>query len=163
MLTIAGTAASDRARISAGGVTVVCPLTVGGSFEAKTKAISGEVASQRETGGALRDRHMRDNYLQVGKGAGYDVAVLDGIQVDASDGKGAFRGVLTLHGQKRNVAGTAIIRRRGDGSAHVDAEFPLKVSEFQIPKPTYLGVGVKDEIQVKVAFTVEPMATGITH
>ena len=32
----------------------------------------------------------------------------------------------------------------------VDAEFPVKVSAFQIPKPTYLGVGVRDEIQVKV-------------
>jgi len=30
------------------------------------------------------------------------------------------------------------------------------VSEFQIPKPTYLGVGVRDEIQVKVTLTVAP-------
>jgi hypothetical protein len=41
----------------------------------------------------------------------------------------------------------------------VDAEFPLKVSEFEIPKPTYLGVGVRDEIRVKVAFNALPMST----
>jgi len=27
----------------------------------------------------------------------------------------------------------------------------VKVSEFEIPAPTYLGVGVRDEIQVKVS------------
>src|SRR5882672_9538672 len=105
-----------------------------------------------ETGIGLRDHHMRDNYLEVGKGAGYDVATIENIQVDKTDGKGTFKATLLLHGQKRQMAGTSIVHRRGDGTTHVDAEFPLKVSEFEIPKPTYLGVGVRDEIRVKVAF-----------
>jgi len=173
--------AQDRLHVAGGDVTVVCPLTVGGSFEARTKALSGEVgpAPQQagaiggallvkldtlETGIGLRDHHLRDNYLEVGKGAGYDVATLENIQVDKADGKGAFHATLLLHGQKRQVTGTSTVHKRGDGMTHVDAEFPLKVSEFEIPKPTYLGVGVRDEIQVKVAFNATPMSTtAATH
>ena len=169
-------AAQDRLHVAGGDVTVVCPLTVGGSFEARTRALSGDVgpAPQQaggvdgallvklgtlETGIGLRDRHLRETYLEIGKGNGYDVATLENIQVDKADGKGTFRATLLLHGQKRQVAGTSTVHRRGDGLTHVDAEFPLKVSEFEIPKPTYLGVGVRDEIRVKVAFNASPMST----
>jgi polyisoprenoid-binding protein YceI len=168
--------AQERLHVNGGDITVVCPLTVGGSFEAKTKALSGEVgpAPQQaggldgallvkldtlETGIGLRDHHLRDSYLEVGKGAGYDVATIENIQLEKSDGKSPFQGTLMLHGQKRQVSGTSTIHRRGDGTIHVDAEFPLKVSEFEIPKPTYLGVGVRDEIRVKVAFNASPVST----
>jgi polyisoprenoid-binding protein YceI len=174
----AGTA--ERVHVASGDVTVVCPLTVGGSFEAKTKALSGDIMSARqqngavdgelqvrldtlETGIALRDHHMRENYLEVGRGAGYETAVIEAIQLDAADGKTGFKGTMSLHGMKHAVAGTAVIKRHADGSAHVDAEFPLKVSDFQIPKPSYLGVGVRDEVQVKVSFAMAPAATAATR
>src|SRR5215216_2549365 len=169
-------AAEQQLHVAGGDVTVVCPLTVGGSFEASTKALSGDVgaAPQQagdvggallvkldtlETGIGLRDRHLRENYLEVGKGSGYDVATLENIQLEKAEGKGAFHATLLLHGQKRHVSGTATLRRRSDGTTHVNAEFPVKVSEFDIPKPTYLGVGVRDEIQVKVAFNASPAST----
>ena len=169
-------AAEERLHVAGGDVTIVCPLTVGGSFEARTKALSGEVDSAPqqagavggallvkldtlETGIGLRDRHLRETYLEVGKGSGYDIATLENIQIEKGDGKGAFHATLLLHGQKRDVSGTSTVRRRSDGTTRVDAEFPLKVSEFEIPKPTYLGVGVRDEIQVKVAFNASPVST----
>jgi hypothetical protein len=168
--------AQERLHVAGGDVTVVCPLTVGGSFEARTKALSGDVgpAPQQagtlggallvkldtlETGIGLRDHHLRDSYLEVGKGAGYDVATLENIQLEKSDGKSAFKGTLLLHGEKHQVSGMSTIHRNSDGTIRVDAEFPLKVSEFAIPKPTYLGVGVRDEIRVKVAFNAAPMST----
>jgi hypothetical protein len=40
----------------------------------------------------------------------------------------------------------------------VQAQFALKVSDFEIPAPTYLGIGVRDEIQIKVALTATPGA-----
>jgi hypothetical protein len=46
-----------------------------------------------------------------------------------------------------------------DGRIKVQAQFALKVSDFEIPAPTYLGVGVRDEIQIKVALTATPVAT----
>jgi len=176
VLTAAGAGfAQDIYRVSGGEVTVVCPLTVGGSFEAKTKTVSGEVASAPnasgtvggsikvdlqtlETGIGLRDRHMRENYLEVNKGPEFSVATIEGIKIDRKDGRTSFNGTLLLHGQRKEISGTAELKDQ-NGHIRVQAQFPLSVSQFAIPKPTYLGVGVKDEIEVKVTMTAEPTPT----
>jgi len=172
---VASPSFADAYKVSSADVVVVCPLTVGGSFEARTKSVSGEVAASAaepgsvtgavrvdlqtlETGIAVRDRHMRDTYLEVEKGPEFAVATFDQIRVDKLDGKSTFRGTLSLHGQRQEVTGTADVQQR-DGRIKVQAQFPIKVSSFKIPKPTYLGVGVKDEIQIKVVLTVEPTAS----
>ena len=162
--------------VSGGQVTVVCPLTVGGSFEAKTKDLSGDLAvagdnqtvqgaltvdlQTLETGIGLRDRHLKDNYLEVAKGPEYAEARLQDIRVERLDGKTTFRGLLTLHGQTREVTGTAQIKPDRNGY-RMQASFPLKVAEFQIPEPTYLGVGVADEVIVRVNLNAVPAATAV--
>jgi polyisoprenoid-binding protein YceI len=175
---ISGTGrAADSYKISGADVTVVCPLTVGGSFQARTKSVSGEVAPAKqpgivggrlkidlktlETGISLRDRHMRSNYLEVQKGPQFAVATFDNIRVEKLDGKTSFSGTLMLHGQRKKVSGVAEVQQRG-GQIRVQAQFPIRVSEFQIPAPTYLGVGVRDEIQVKVTLTAVPSAVATT-
>jgi polyisoprenoid-binding protein YceI len=169
--------AADAYKVNNAEVVVVCPLTVGGSFEARTKSVTGEVVASAaepgsvsgalrvdlqtlETGIAVRDRHMRDNYLEVEKGPDFAVATFDRIRVEKLDGKSTFTGTLLLHGQRQEVTGTADLQQR-DGRIRVQAQFPIKVSSFQIPKPTYLGVGVRDEIQIKIVMTVEPTATHV--
>jgi polyisoprenoid-binding protein YceI len=167
--------ASDAYRISGGEVTVMCPLTVGGSFEAKTKTLSGELGSAGDQGGAvrgslhvelqtletgigIRDRHMKNNYLEVEKGPAFSTATIDDIRVEKLEGKTVFSGILTLHGQKKKVSGAAELQQR-DGRIRVQAQFALKVSDFDIPAPTYLGVGVRDEIQIKVSLMATPSTT----
>jgi hypothetical protein len=49
------------------------------------------------------------------------------------------------------VTGTADIRRSGS-DLKVSASFPVKVSDFAIASPTYLGVGVRNEVTVAVNF-----------
>ena len=71
-----------------------------------------------------------------------------------------FTGMLSLHGQKKKVTGAAELQQR-DGKIRVQAQFPVKVSEFEIPAPTYLGVGVKDEIQIKVSLMAVPAADAV--
>lgn len=173
----AGDARIDAYQISEAEVTVVCPLTVGGSFEAKTKDINGELSQSGQTPGAMtgaikvnlqtletgigvRDRHMRSTYLEVEKGSDFAVAVVDDVRLDSLQGKTTFRGMLTLHGTRQEVRGTAEVAPR-DRGYRVRAEFPIKVSAFQIPAPVYLGIGVKDEIRVKVAFVAA--ATSSSH
>jgi polyisoprenoid-binding protein YceI len=170
--------AQDAYRVSGGEVTVVCPLTVGGSFEAKTKNVTGQVGSAPDASGAvqgainvdlqtletgigLRDRHMREKYLEVGKGPDFAVASIQGIKIDKKQGKASFNGTLLLHGERREIAGTAELKEQ-NGRVQVLAQFPLTVSQFAIPQPTYLGVGVRDEIQVKVSIVAEPAPTQTT-
>jgi polyisoprenoid-binding protein YceI len=167
--------AAETYRVSDGEVTVLCPLTVGGSFEAKTKTLTGEIAPATdqpgairgtlkvdlqtlETGIGMRDRHMRDNYLQVEKGPTFSTATFDDIRIEKLEGKTVFSGILTLHGQRKKISGAAELQQHG-GRIRVQAQFALKVSDFEIPAPTYLGIGVRDEIQIKVTLTAMPSET----
>jgi polyisoprenoid-binding protein YceI len=159
-------------RITSGELAVLCPLTVGGSFEAKTSSVSGQLAvdpaepsrltgeiavdlKTLDTGISLRNTHMRDHYLEVGSGEGFERAVLSEIVLkgDAATVTGAttFTGTLLVHGTKKPVSGQARITRAG-ADVRVDASFPVNLRDFGIPEPRYLGVGVKDQVQVKVKF-----------
>ena len=159
-------------------VSVICPMTVGGSFEAKTSAMSGQVAvegdapaslavalsvdlSTLDSGIASRDHHMLESYLEVNKGENFKDAKLTGVTLTAAklEGQVPFNANFTVHGQTRPVFGTAKIHKGASGY-EVEASFPMKVSEFQIPKPTYLGVGVKDEVKINVAFTAASKSEG---
>jgi len=164
--------ADDALRVTSGEVTVNCPLTIGGSFDAKTTALSGSVTPdgagavkgsftvdliKLETGISLRDRHLRNNYLEVQKGPEFAVAKLENIKIQKLAGKTSFSGTMTLHGKQHDVTGTADLQQDGKGYK-VDATFPLKISAFQIPEPTYLGVGVSDEITIHVVLAASPAA-----
>jgi len=176
VLVPAAARADEALRVTSAEVTVTCPLTIGGSFEAKTTAMSGSVTPDAggavkgtfavelmklETGISLRDRHLRNNYLEVQKGADFAVAKFDNIKIQKLSGKTTFSGTMTLHGQQRDISGTADLQQDGKGYK-VDATFPLKISAFQIPEPTYLGVGVSDEITIHVVLTAAPGAARAT-
>jgi polyisoprenoid-binding protein YceI len=172
------TAATHHVR--KGDIRVVLPMTVGGTFEAKTTEVRGtftlaeggkgavpaEVTvdlASLDTGIELRNRHLKENYLEVGKGEGFAAARLTDIQLDAPgdaaafEGKTGFAASFQLHGTSVPVKGTAEVKKVGD-LRQVVASFPIKVSDFAIAKPTYLGVGVKNEIKVEVVLDVAPVA-----
>jgi polyisoprenoid-binding protein YceI len=159
-------------RVTAGEVVVVCPLTVGGSFEAKTRSLSGQLTvdpaqptrlvgqlavdlATLDSGIGLRNTHMRDNYLEVGKGELYARAVLSDIVLEGEaatvTGATTFTATLLVHGTRKPVGGQVRIARSGS-EVRGDASFPVNLPDFGIPEPRYLGVGVKDQVQVKVKF-----------
>jgi len=170
-------AAGAPFRVERGEVRITVPLRPGGAFEAKTTSLSGTVTPGAgrplaldgeisvdlgtiDTGIALRNQHLREKYLEVARGAGFDKAVLSEIRLGGADGEAfqgrtAFTGALLLHGSKRAVSGTAEIRREG-AAARVDASFPLTLTDFGIEPPEYLGVGVANRIIVKVLFSATP-------
>jgi polyisoprenoid-binding protein YceI len=169
----AALAAGPPWRLERGEVRVVCPLTVGGSFEARTGALAGAFAlgddapgrlegeasvdlGTLETGIGLRDDHLRNEYLEVGRGEGFARAVLAQVRLaeakDAAfEGRTAFSGVLRVHGTSREVRGGAEIRRTA-GGVRVHAGFSVALADFGVRTPRYLGVGVEDVVQVRVSF-----------
>ena len=177
-LVVSVTAAGTTWRATQGDVRVTCPMTIGGSFQAKTSAVSGSLGASHpsgydgsiavdlrmlDTGINLRNDHMRENYLEVDKAPGYDKAVLSeidlkGLTPDAPEGKGSFTGSLTLHGTTKTVSGAAEIHKAG-GGYRVKASFPVNLADYQIPEPRYLGVGVKNTVQVEVSFVASPDAS----
>jgi polyisoprenoid-binding protein YceI len=176
-LVVAGTtlAAPGEWRVGECAVRVICPMTVGGSFDVKTAALSGSVTASPsgssafdgslavdlrtlDSGIDLRNEHLRTTYLEVDRGPDYQQATvsaidLKGLNRDAPDGKGSFTGSLTLHGTTKAVSGTVDVRRAGAG-LQVKASFPVNLSDFSIREPRYLGVGVKNTVQVQVTFAV---------
>lgn len=174
-----GLALANDLTVRHGQVAVVCPLTIGGRFEAKTSAVTGRIAISQgadalegsflvdlrtlDTGIALRDTHLKETYLEVSRGDGYDTAVLDRIRLIGADagraqGKVSFQGMLMLHGTVREVQGTVDIARNGP-SVKIRVQFPLRIDAFQFAKPTYLGVGVSNEIRVEVHATLADAAS----
>ena len=167
-------AATGPWRAGQAEISVKCPMTVGGSFDARTEALTGTLTASAgrpsafegslavdlrsvDTGIDLRNEHLREKYLEVDKGAGYDQAVLSdvtlqGVNADTPAGKGSFTGSLMLHGVKKTVTGPVEIRQAGTGW-RVRASFPVNLPDYNIDMPRYLGVGVKDTVQVSVIFT----------
>ncbi len=173
VLASAAVATTNTWRVQQGDVRVICPMTIGGSFDAKTAALSGSVTGNPngsrpfggslavdlrtlDTGIALRNEHLREKYLEVNKGTGFDTATLSeidltGFNPNAPEGKGSFAGLLTLHGVTKTVTGVVDVRQAGAG-LRVKAAFHVDLSDYSIPKPRYLGVGVSNTVQVEVAF-----------
>lgn len=127
-------------------------LSPAGSFVAKSTDVSGfaelkgDVVTAKnivvtlkniKTGIALRDDHTR-KHLQVDK---FPEAVL--VSAHGQGGKG--EGVIKIKGIQKKISGTYKISGK-----KLMADFPLKLSEFQISGIKYMGVGVKDEVIVHV-------------
>ena len=174
---VVSTAAAGTWRVTQGDVSVKCPMTIGGSFDVKTNALIGTITRSAaqpsslegslavdlrtiDTGISLRNDHLREKYLEVDKGAGYDKAVLSamalkGLNPDAPEGKGSFTASLTLHGVTETVSGPVEVRKAGAG-LRIRAAFPVNLPDYNIPEPRYLGVGVKNTVHVDVTFTTTP-------
>jgi polyisoprenoid-binding protein YceI len=164
-------ATGDTYRITTPLVTVMCPLTVGGSFEARTSALAGDVAFDAEsgvvsgailvdlatlqTGIGLRDRHMKEKYLEIGRSDTFTAARLEEIHIERSEGGSTtFHGKLTLHGEQHPVSGMVDMQsQQHDSGMRVRARFSISLAAFDIQPPRYLGIGVRDEVQVQVQFT----------
>ena len=99
-------------------VRVVCPLTIGGSFEATTTSFTGSLAPATsrpvtysgdlavdlrtlDSGITLRNDHLRNKYLEVAKGGGFERAILSDISHGESVGPG--RADSTIHGDGRQA------------------------------------------------------------
>jgi polyisoprenoid-binding protein YceI len=163
-------ATSDTYRITTALVAVTCPLTVGGSFEARSNAVVGDLAfadasgavngvvqvdlGTLQTGIGLRDQHLKDKYLEIHRSDAFMTARLEEIRVERTEGTWIpFYGTLTLHGEQHSISGMADVQPQRDGAVRVRARFPISIAAFGIQPPRYLGVGVRDEVQVQVQFT----------
>lgn len=163
-------------RLASGEVRISVPLRPGGAFEARTSALVGELRASGstpvlltgrlvvdlatiDTGIGLRNRHLRENYLEIAK-EGFDEAVLSEVRVAAASsaafrGKSGFTATLLLHGVKQTVSGECEIRDSAPGVL-VQATFPLGLRDFGIEPPQYMGVGVGNKLLVRVEFRAAP-------
>lgn len=100
-----------------------------------------------QTGITLRDRHMKERYLETDK---YPDAILSLTkQALPKRGTGAFDGELELHGVKHKVSGQAEFADAGGGRRTVKASFPVSLSDYGVQVPSFAGVSVANQVSVE--------------
>jgi polyisoprenoid-binding protein YceI len=105
------------------------------------------------TGISLRDHHMKDKYLEVGRFPEATLTIVRSqLKVPAKGETAAadLSGSLTLHGQTKPVS--VHYDARNDGPVSVNGRFHLVMTDFGITVPSYLGVTVKPDVDVTASF-----------
>jgi polyisoprenoid-binding protein YceI len=132
-----------------------------GSLSMTGSEVSGSLAvdlGTLTTGIALRDRHMKEQYLEVQRFPRAELALtrLDLKQVPDGSDFGAvtvpFEGTLSLHGVQKPVSGQAKVSRSAE-KVTVNAVFSIQLGDFGIAVPKYLGITVAEKVEVKAAFS----------
>lgn len=128
-----------------------------GSFTAHTSEIEGVVTqnnnkyiadlvkvktSTLKTGIELRDEHLIEK-LQA---AQFPEIIL--VHAEGEDGKGI--GTLKIKGIEKKIEGSYVVKHE-----KLIAEFKISLKDFKIDKIKYLGVGVKDELNIKVELPIK--------
>jgi polyisoprenoid-binding protein YceI len=101
-----------------------------------------------ETGIGLRDKHMREKYLQVDQFADAVLRVPWASVHLPEDGQrvqGQTTGTMELHGKSKEVGFSYSIVRTGSSYA-VTGSLPLNMNDFGITVPSYMGLTVQPEV-----------------
>lgn len=130
------------------------------TFTAKSEKLKGRLLKQQNTFSAdrlsvfvdsfttenkLRDQHFVQ-YLAGGEKLPHPR--IDLIKLKAREGKG--RGEIIINGVAKEVE--ISYQEKGD---EVHAEFTVTPSHFKLPPANYLGIGVEDQVKVKVQIKYE--------
>jgi len=152
------------------------------SFDGKTRHVRGHIACDLErllgpvelaievdltsldTGISLRNKHMRERHLETGK---FPLAVFTAEEVIAASAAAlapgatetvTVRGQFALHGVTHQREITARVSLAAGGVLTVAADFPVKLSDHDISRPTFLVLRLADEQQVAVRLVMAPEA-----
>lgn len=108
--------------------------------------------SSMTTGIGLRDKHMKEKYLETAK---YPKAVFT---VDKSRIKvpfdGNLEGKLLLHGVTRPLT-VHYTAKGAPNKAHVSGSAQLNMKDYGIEVPSYLGITVKPNVTLAMEFDAE--------
>lgn len=114
--------------------------------------------SQLSTGIDLRDKHMKEKYLETDK---YPKALLKlkpfalpKLEENSPAVNIPFEGDLTLHGVTNPVKGSADVSYKNKEYS-IAAQYSLHLSDFKVEIPSYMGIKVADDVTVNVQFKTQ--------
>lgn len=125
----------------------------------KVTEVSGHFSldlSKLDTGIGMRDRHMKEKYLEVEKFKNAQLTI-DPVSFAGSvkAGKAPFTGKLNLHGVEKPVKGEYELTLVDDKTWAIKANFNLKLSDFNIDVPKFSGITVADEVALNIDSNLE--------
>jgi len=120
-----------------------------------SKVTSGDITVHLEafgTGLSLRDRHMKEKYLETKK---FPDATFKAAPLAFKDGKVPgetdLKGTLTLHGVTKPVMANVKVTAK-KFSMEIEADFDIVLSDFKIEIPEYAGIIVAEKVKVHTKF-----------
>lgn len=135
-----------------------------GQIEVSGNQISGDCTvalNQLTTGIDLRDKHMKEKYLETAKypEATFTISKID-LPLDFVNQKKSFsavpfEGKMKVKNVEKEVRGLADVDTSTANLIKVSTEFKSQISSFQMDIPTYLGVKVADEVTVKTTMQLK--------
>ena len=110
-----------------------------------------------DTGIGLRNRHMRENYLETDK---YPFTYFKGkitssVKSDSGYYKVEADGKIFIHGVEKDLTVQAKLDPVADG-LHVTSAFVVKLSDFQIEIPSIMFYKINENMDLKLDFYILP-------
>ncbi len=129
-----------------------------GKLSFKGNSMSGEFTFEiknLDTGIDLRNEHMKDKYLEASKFPEAKL-ILKELPIKETDLKNnislPFKGSLILHGESKDVEGKFVYTGSEKKSV---SNFTIKVSDFKIDVPKYMGITVSETVDVEVTVIIK--------
>jgi polyisoprenoid-binding protein YceI len=103
-----------------------------------------------ETGMKVRNDHLKEKVFETSK---FEKAKLTIVTLTLPTGKTGelkdlpFTGKLALHGVEKDVSGTATFTV-SDKTLGFEAQLDVKMSDFQMPPPEFMGMTIQDQVKV---------------
>ena len=152
-LVVKGSVVSFSAKANIGMVIEGATSTIAVDEDAKNVTLVVPLGTVT-TGVELRDRHMKEKYLEVAK---YPEArlVIERACLslpESGDKSGECPGAFTLHGQTKGVTVKYKATVVGKGT-DVDASFTANFVDHGVEEPKYMGIKVRPTVDVKARFS----------
>lgn len=108
------------------------------------------------TGIGLRDRHMRENYLEADKWPKtfYKGTIAEWEEITPDSIKVRANGTIFIHGVERPLPVEAILSRTSDGF-RIRSEFQVRLPDFSIQVPKVMFLKLDENILLKLDFYVQ--------
>lgn len=140
-------------------------MRIKGTLKEGVDAVSGKILFEKskatgkltlkldalDTGIELRTRHMKEKYLETAK---FPEAEFEFTCPISNEKTAPLEGKLTLHGKTSPVSDGHCSASEKDGK--VTLSFKVKVQDFGIVTPSYLGIRVTEEVLVEAITEKKP-------
>jgi polyisoprenoid-binding protein YceI len=122
--------------------------------DGQTVTISVPLANL-STGISLRDKHMKEKYLEVPKFPNATFKVpRSALPAAGASGEADVPGTMNIHGQNHPV--TVHFKSQAAGAtSNVDGTAHVNMKDYGIDVPSYLGVTVKPDVDLAVHFVAK--------
>ena len=102
---------------------------------------------------ALMEEHFNENYIESDD---YPKASFKGKLIDFDvnniQNEYTIKGILTLHGQSKEIETKGVIKKNNDNTISISSTFITKPSEFDIKIPRIVSRKIADNISVSLDF-----------